>query len=240
MWLICYNRYGDIMIKIDDNFNWNLFLQPYQLAVEDFILKIEGIKQQYIMENLYSPIEIVSGRVKSPASILDKAKRMGVQKEYVDEKLYDIGGVRITCKYLTDIFDVADLIKQRKDLEVLEIRDYVNNPKPSGYRSLHIISRYYVETLKGAKPVIIEFQIRTHAMHFWASIEHSLKYKYQKKIPEEIKERLVSAAKAAELLDKEMTSIKNAIDELDKEGGSVNLIDPLENEVTLRSRRNYD
>ena len=165
------------MVNIDKDFSWERFLQPYELAVEDFILKMEGIKHQYLLANQYCPIEIVSGRVKSPQSILDKAQRLNVDKCYIDEQLYDIGGVRITCKYLSDVYKVCELVKQRKDLETLEIRDYIKNPKPSGYRSLHMICRYSVETINGSLPVILEFQIRTHAMHFWASIEHSLKYK---------------------------------------------------------------
>ena len=163
-------------------FNWNHFLQPYELAVEGFILKIEGIKKQYQLRRSYCPIEIVTGRVKSPDSILDKAKRMNVKFENISKEVYDIGGVRITCKYIEDVYKVADLLKSRKDVKLVEERDYIKNIKASGYRSLHLIMRYNVETIDGQVPIILEFQIRTHAMHFWASIEHSLKYKYQKQI----------------------------------------------------------
>ncbi len=227
------------MIEMNELFNWDIFLQPYELAVEDFILKIQGIKNQYHKANLYCPIEIVSGRVKSPQGILDKARRMSVPKELIDEKVHDIAGIRITCKYIDDVYKVAELVKQRRDLEVLEVRDYIKNVKPSGYRSYHIIARYIVETINGAMPVLLEFQIRTHAMHFWASIEHSLKYKYQKKIPLELKERLTAAAKAAEKLDEEMTSIKTTIEKLDLTLGEdkSNLADPLESEVTLNHKK---
>ena len=227
------------MIKYNENFNWNEFLQPYELAVEGFILKIEGIKKQYHMKKLYCPIEIVSGRVKSPKSIMDKAKRMNVPLEYIDEKLYDIGGIRITCKYIDDVYLVADMIKNRRDITVLEVRDYIKKVKPSGYRSYHIICRYIVETIRGAIPVLLEFQIRTHAMHFWASIEHSLKYKYQKMIPVELKERLTAAASAAEKLDEEMTSIKTTIEKLDVTLGEdkSRVADPLENEVSINHKK---
>lgn len=222
-----------------DNFNWDVFLQPYELAVEGFILKIEGIKNQYVLSNQYCPIEIVSGRVKSPNGIIDKAKRMGVSFDEIQYKVHDIGGIRITCKYIDDVYSVADLISKRGDLELLEVRDYIKNPKPSGYRSLHLITRYMVETIKGAKAVILEFQIRTHAMHFWASIEHSLKYKYQKQIPLELKERLYSASLAACKLDEEMTSIKNVIGQLDKTCGQdiSNIPDPLESEVSINHKK---
>lgn len=227
------------MIEMNELFNWELFLQPYELAVEDFILKIEGIKNQYHKANLYCPIEIVSGRVKSPQSILDKARRMNVPAALIDEKVHDIGGIRITCKYIDDVYKVAELVKKRRDLEVLEVRDYIKKVKPSGYRSYHIICRYIVETIRGAIPVLLEFQIRTHAMHFWASIEHSLKYKYQKRIPVELKERLTAAAHAAEKLDEEMTAIKLTIEQLDVTFGEdkSKVADPLENEVSINHKK---
>ena len=213
-------------------FSWEHFLQPYELAVEGFILKFEGIKKQYKLQNTYCPIEIVTGRVKSPESILDKAKRMNVLFENISKQVYDIGGVRITCKYLEDVYKVASLLKARKDVKLLEERDYIKNVKPSGYRSLHLIMSYNVETINGQVPVILEFQIRTHAMHFWASIEHSLKYKYQKQIPDSLKERLKSASVAASKLDEEMSAIHNLITELDNDESPVGY-DNLESEISL-------
>ncbi len=213
-------------------FNWSHFLQPYELAVEGFILKIEGIKKQYQLRGAYCPIEIVTGRVKTPDSILDKAKRMNVKFENIAREVYDIGGVRITCKYIEDVYKVAELLKSRKDVKLLEERDYIKNRKESGYRSLHLIMKYNVETIDGQVPLILEFQIRTHAMHFWASIEHSLKYKYRKNIPETLKERLKSASVAAAKLDEEMSSIHQVIKELE---GDEKIIDqdPLENELSM-------
>ena len=228
------------MIKYVENFEWSKFLQPYELAVEGFILKFEGIKKQYQLRKEYCPIEIVSGRVKSIESILDKAKRMQVPFELIDERLYDIGGVRITCKYIEDVYVIAELIKSRKDVKVLEVRDYIKNVKPSGYRSLHILVEYNVETIDGQVPVMLEFQIRTHAMHFWASIEHSLKYKYRKQIPMELKERLYLAALAGEQLDKEMSSIHRLILELDQKSEvKTNGNDPLEEEITMNSLKRW-
>lgn len=228
------------MIKNIDKFEWPLFLQPYELAVEGFILKFEGIKRQYQLQGTYCPIEIVSGRVKSIDSILDKARRMQVPFEYIDERLYDIGGVRITCKYIEDVYVIADLIKARKDIKVLEIRDYIKNVKPSGYRSLHILAEYNVETINGQVPVILEFQIRTHAMHFWASIEHSLKYKYRKQIPTELKERLYYASVAGGNLDKEMSAIHNLINELDsKYPNDSHTNDPLEQEISMNKLKRW-
>lgn len=228
------------MIKYNENFNWSEFLQPYELAVEGFILKIEGIKKQYHMKKQYCPIEIVSGRVKSPKSIMDKAKRMNVPLEYIDEKLYDIGGIRITCKYIDDVYMVAEMIKNRRDITLLEVRDYIKNVKPSGYRSLHLITEYHVETIDGTEVIRLEFQIRTHSMHFWASIEHSLKYKYQKQIPQEIKERLYEASLASARLDNEMSNIKDIMKEFDNLGvGITDIDDSLEDEVTVNNFKRW-
>ena len=228
------------MIK-KENFSWDKFLQPYELAVEGFILKMEGIKKQYKLNGISCPIEIVSGRIKTPDSIIDKANRMNVPFEQIDEKLYDIGGVRITCKYLEDVYEVAKLLKSRKDIKLLEERDYIKNMKPSGYRSLHLLCAYNVETIHGQQLVHLEFQIRTHAMHFWASIEHSLKYKYQKQIPSELKERLYQAALAGRKLDEEMSSIHNLVLELDAnpETKSIKPDDPLEEEIKLNTLKRW-
>ena len=221
-----------------EKFSWEHFLQPYELAVEGFILKFEGIKKQYKLQNTYCPIEIVTGRVKTPESILDKAKRMNVLFENISKQVYDIGGVRITCKYLEDVYKVADLLKSRKDVKLLEERDYIKNVKPSGYRSLHLIMAYNVETIDGQVPLILEFQIRTHAMHFWASIEHSLKYKYQKQIPNSLKDRLKSASIAASHLDEEMSQIHKFIQELDN-GSETNNYDHLENEISMADLKKW-
>ena len=212
-------------------FDWDSFLQPYELAVEGFLLKMEGIKKQYLVKGIHCPIEIVSGRVKTPESIINKAERMNVNIPEV----HDIGGVRITCKYLEDVYQVAKLLKSRKDIKLIEERDYIKNVKPSGYRSLHLICRYNVETIEGQQPILLEFQIRTHAMHFWASIEHSIKYKYNKKVPQEIKERLVNASIAATKLDMEMSAIHQAMLEVDKDTDTeINYGDPMEKEIILK------
>ncbi len=223
------------MYEQEELFNWVKFLQTYELAVEGFVLKIEGIRKQYLIRGMHCPIEIVSGRVKTPESILNKAERMNVPFKEIATKVHDIGGVRITCKYIEDVYKVAELLKTRKDIKLLEERDYIKSVKPSGYRSLHLICRYNVETVEGQKPILIEFQIRTHAMHFWASIEHSIKYKYNKKIPESIKERLLNASIAAAQLDKEMSAIHQEMLKID-ENSDAEIIygDPMENEVFLK------
>ena len=194
--------------------NWQEFLQTYELAVNGFVLKLESIKKQYILAGLKNPIESVSGRVKTPKSIVEKLKRMNMRFDEI-RNLSDIGGIRITCKYIQEVYQIFDLLKARKDIEIFWIKDYIENPKPSGYRSLHIIAKYNAETINGRIPINVEFQIRTLAMHLWGSIEHSLKYKYYRNIPENIKLRLIEASRIAYDLDVEMSKIKQEMDSLD-------------------------
>lgn len=199
-----------------DNFNFDEFLLPYELSVQGFQLKLEGIKRQYQLKDLHSPIETVMGRVKSPASIKEKLGRLGLGLEGI-ETLYDIAGIRIICKYIEDIFDVSQMIRNRRDIEVIKEKDYVSNIKPSGYRSFHIMGRYYVETVDGVLPINIEFQIRTNAMHLWATVEHRLRYKYNKAIPPQIQERLVRASSACSAIDEEMSAIKLEIEDAQRQ-----------------------
>lgn len=117
------------------------------------------------------------------------------------------------CQFVDDISTVVNLIRQRDDLKVIEEKDYITHSKPSGYRSYHMIVEYPVETITGKVEVLAEIQIRTLAMNFWASIEHSLNYKYKGIFPEEIKYRLQNAAEAAFKLDEEMSSIRSEIQE---------------------------
>lgn len=197
-----------------ETFDWDIFLQPYELAITGFILKLESMKKQYILKEKKNPIELITGRVKTPSSILEKAKRLQVKFDEIPEKMQDIGGIRITCKYINDVYSVLDLLKARKDMEIEYIKDYIKNPKPSGYRSIHVISKYNVETIDGQQPIFIEFQIRTLAMHLWASIEHSLKYKYYEKIPESIRLKLYESSKITAMLDDGMTEIQKEVDSL--------------------------
>jgi len=117
------------------------------------------------------------------------------------------------CQFVDDISTVTQLIRQRDDMKVIEEKDYITNSKPSGYRSHHMIIEYPVETVQGRKIVVAEIQIRTLAMNFWASIEHSLNYKYKGEFPDEIKDRLQNAAEAAFRLDEEMSQIRSEIQE---------------------------
>lgn len=190
---------------------WKELLTPYELAVEELELKFKHIIKEYHEAGLYSPIEDVLGRVKSIASILEKAQRKNIAMEEIGEKLQDIAGIRLICQFVEDIYNIADIIKNRRDIKVISEKDYIKNMKPSGYQSLHLIVEYTVETIQGEKTIPVEIQIRTLGMNFWATIEHSLQYKYRQNIPEHIRKRLNTASAAIISLDAEMASIHGEI-----------------------------
>ncbi|KKI93634.1 GTP pyrophosphokinase [Bacillus sp. SA1-12] len=193
--------------------DWKLFLAPYNQAVEELKVKLRGIRSQYELQHSNSPIEFVTGRVKPIASIIDKAKRKGIPMDKLEEGLQDIAGIRMMCQFVDDIKVVVDMLKNRNDLKIVEERDYITSKKESGYRSYHVVAEYPVQTVHGEKKLLVEIQIRTLSMNFWATIEHSLNYKYSGKIPEDIKARLKRAAEAAYSLDEEMSQIKGEVQE---------------------------
>jgi len=194
---------------------WRELLDPYALAVDELVTKFNHIIDEYRHAGEYSPIELVTGRVKTISSILEKAQKKGISLEDV-EKIDDIAGIRIICQFVEDIYKVVDIIKKRSDMTVRKEKDYINNMKKSGYRSYHLIVDYAVETLKGRKQLQVEIQIRTLAMNFWATIEHSLQYKYKQNMPDNIRERLTSAAEAVLQLDREMSLVRHEIMEAQK------------------------
>lgn len=190
---------------------WRSILCPYELAVRELIVKFEHIISEHRENDLYSPIEQVSGRVKSVSSILEKMQRKHIPMERMEEEVEDIAGIRIICQFEEDIETVASLIQNRSDMTIKSEKNYLKHVKQSGYRSLHLIIYYTVETLNGPRKLQAEIQIRTMAMDFWATIEHSLQYKYKWDMPPHVAERLTNAADAIILLDQEMSSVRDEI-----------------------------
>lgn len=190
---------------------WREILDPYVLAVDELIVKFSHIIDEYRKIGTYSPIEQVDGRVKTISSILEKAQKKSIDLDDLEEMMEDIAGIRIICQFVEDINKVVEIIKKRTDMRIKSEKDYINNMKPSGYRSYHMIVYYTVQTLKGTKEIQVEIQIRTLAMNFWATIEHSLQYKYKYNMPEHIQNKLTKAADAIICLDQEMSQIRDEI-----------------------------
>lgn len=191
--------------------DWSKFLLPYEQAVEELKVKFRALRQEMKARDEYAPIEFVTGRLKRISSILEKARRLDVSMDKIETGIEDIAGIRIMCQFVEDIERIASMIRARKDMIVVYEKDYVTYKKESGYRSYHMIVEYPVQTALGTKPVLAEVQIRTLAMNFWATIEHSLNYKFREQLPEEVQHRLRKAAEAAFKLDEEMSSIREEI-----------------------------
>lgn len=196
--------------KVDD---WEAFLAPYGQAMEELKIKLKRIRLQYRQEGKHAPIEFITGRVKTPESIKEKMFLRQIPQEAFLEGVQDIAGLRIMCQFVEDIYEVVRLLKQRKDFEVIYERDYIHQKKASGYRSYHLVLEYPVQRIEGETKILVEIQIRTLAMNFWATIEHSLNYKYRGEFPAMIHQRLERAAEAAFLLDEEMSKIREEIQE---------------------------
>ncbi len=190
---------------------WDHFLLPYQQALEELKVKLKGVRTQYKQQKTHGPIEFVTSRVKPIESILEKQIRLGIADADLSTDMEDIAGIRIMSQFVEDIYDVVNLLRQREDLTILEERDYITHQKESGYRSYHLICLYPVQLSSNQKNVLVEIQIRTLAMNFWATIEHSLNYKYKGEYPEEIKRRLKKSAESAFQLDEEMSHIRSEI-----------------------------
>ncbi len=171
------------------------------------------MRRQFELQSNHSPIEFVTGRVKPIASILDKANQKCIPLDKLEEEMQDIAGLRMMCQFVDDIEKVVELLRKRNDFEIVEERNYISHKKASGYRSYHVVIRYPVQTIEGEKKILVEIQIRTLAMNFWATIEHSLNYKYQGQFPKDIQMRLQRAAEAAFRLDEEMSLIRGEIQE---------------------------
>ncbi|MEQ2525325.1 GTP pyrophosphokinase family protein [Bacillaceae bacterium CLA-AA-H227] len=193
------------------------FMMAYKFALDEMNTKINILKEEFHYIHDYNPIEHVSSRVKSPDGILKKVMRKGheLSLSSIREQVKDIAGIRITCSFISDIYEISEMLKKQKDVKILNCKDYIQNPKPNGYQSLHLIVEIPIFMSDREEHIPVEIQIRTIAMDFWASLEHKIFYKYNKAVPghllTELKEAAITAGeldRKMERLHKEMTAIK--------------------------------
>ena len=209
------NQQGDFMMKITQNSRMEVtkFMLAYKFALDEVGTKISILQEEFRLIHDYNPIEHVSKRIKSPASILKKIEKKNVPLRIgeVEASIRDIAGIRITCSFEEDIYRVSEMLQAQRDLEVVEIKDYIKQPKGNGYRSLHLIVKIPIFLSDREKFVPVEIQIRTIAMDFWASLEHKIYYKYNKDIPQHIKNGLKEAAEQVNALDEKMDKLNEEI-----------------------------
>jgi len=186
----------------------------YQCALKNISTRIDILLEDFSHFQAYNPIEHIKHRLKSPESIAEKLHRQNlpIMAESVTKHLTDIAGLRCICSYAKDITYIAAVIKRQPDISVRSEKDYVTHPKPSGYRSYHLIVEVPVYLTDKTVNLPVEIQIRTQAMDFWASLEHKVKYKYKDKMPEHLSQELIDCANKISDLDKRMYLIQDIVD----------------------------
>ena len=189
------------------------FMLSYKFGIDEVMTKINILKEEFSHRHDYSPIEHVSSRLKSPESILSKASRKGydLTLDGIRAELHDIAGVRVTCSFISDTYKIFDMIAAQRDVTVLQVRDYIAEPKANGYKSLHMIIEVPVFMSDHVEQVKVEVQIRTIAMDFWASLEHKIFYKYDRDVPAQLLDELKEAAGIAADLDERMQRLHREV-----------------------------
>lgn len=193
--------------------NFTNQMQVYHAGIKEVQTKLEILDEEFQTRYDYNPIHHIESRLKSPKSILHKVRAKGLPMTYesIRENITDVAGVRVICNYIDDIYRIADLLTGQDDVQLVRTRDYIKHPKPSGYRSLHLIIKIPIFLAESTESVAVEIQIRTIAMDFWASLEHKLKYKANNAISEDLHTRLLNCANSISALDLEMQSIHTTI-----------------------------
>jgi len=194
-----------------DAWKTNMFL--YNAALKEVGTKIEILNEEFLNVHNYNPIEHIKSRVKSAESIVKKLKRNGyeVTIENMVKHLNDIAGIRIICSFTSDIYMIAEMISNQSDITVIQIKDYIANPKENGYKSYHLVVSVPIYLSDGPVDVKVEIQIRTIAMDFWASLEHKIYYKFEGNAPLSIWNDLKQCADIVEVLDGRMLSLNEIV-----------------------------
>ena len=203
------------MVFLDNALEFQNLMVKYNCAIREVKTKLEVLNDDLRIKNGRTPIESISYRIKKPASILKKMQKKGYKLSVasIKDNLNDIAGIRVVCSFIDDIYSVAEILTYQDDVTVLEVKDYIKNPKENGYRSYHMILEIPVFFSDKKEPIRVEVQIRTIAMDFWASLEHQLKYKQEVKNEKVIVEKLCHCANIISHVDNEMQNIRNDIEE---------------------------
>lgn len=190
-------------------------MMQYKCALMEVETKLNVLNAEFMLKHSRNPFESIKSRIKSPVSIIEKLERRGheITVESIEENLFDIAGIRVICSFPDDIYATAMMLARQDDVRVLEEKDYIKNPKPNGYRSLHLILEVPIFLSEGKKYRKVEVQFRTIAMDFWASLEHKLKYKKDLDDQEAISKELKACADGIAALDLRMQDIRDRIGE---------------------------
>ena len=189
----------------------------YEAAIHQVQTKLEILDSEFHIRHSRNPIHHMQSRMKTLPSIMEKLNRrqQPVNLQSAQDNLTDIAGIRVICSYINDIYTIADLLTGQDDVRVIKRRDHIRNPKPNGYRSLHLVVEVPVYLEEGRVTAPVEVQIRTIAMDFWATLEHELRYKNLTQVPEDINRELLQVASEIAVMDQKMQSICSRVEALD-------------------------
>ncbi len=192
-------------------------LKLYEFALYQMQTRVQTLQEELSGSNSYNPIEHVKSRLKTWQSVVDKCKRkeVALNRENIHRHVQDVAGVRLICSFRSDIYRLAGMLMQHPDLEVIEYKDYIENPKANGYQSFHLVLEVPVFLTDRIERIPVEVQIRTVAMDFWASLEHKIYYKQNvKNVPATLTKDLQEAAKQITDLDEKMENIFKKMQDL--------------------------
>lgn len=198
-------------------FEFQQIMMIYESAAKQIETKLDILNKENKVSGRRNPIESLKSRIKSPQSIAKKLekKNLPISFEAMTENLNDIAGVRVICPYISDIYRVKDSLLKQPDINLIEERDYIKEPKESGYRSLHLVIEIPVYLSETSHDIRVEIQLRTIAMDFWASLEHQLRYKTLTKVPESVRRELYRVAETIAMTDREMEEIAIELQHMD-------------------------
>lgn len=170
---------NELMEAIEASSKFTELMMMYRCAIREVQTKLEVLNDEFKTRRKRNPIDSIKARIKSPISIFEKLERRGLELsiDSITSNLNDVAGVRVVCPFISDIYEVAHMLMSQDDIEVIEVKDYIKNPKPNGYRSLHYVIIIPIFLSTGKEYMKVEVQIRTIAMNFWASLEHQMHYK---------------------------------------------------------------
>ena len=189
-------------------------MMEYQCALMEVETKLNVLNEEFAAKYQRNPFESIKSRIKEPLSIINKMKRKGFELsvESMEKNLFDIAGIRVICSFCDDIYAIASMLTGQDDIILVDVKDYIKNPKPNGYRSLHLILDIPIFLSSGKKHMKVEVQFRTIAMDFWASLEHKVKYKKDVEHSEEIVAEFKECADVISAMDCRMQEIRNKIE----------------------------
>ena len=202
--------------ETDQVTSWTEVILVYTAALKEIGTKLEILNDEFKHVHRYNPIEHIKSRIKTSESIVKKLKRHGYEStiENMVQYVNDIAGVRVICSFTSDIYRIAEMISNQNDIKILSIKDYIKNPKESGYKSYHMLVSIPIFLSDRKVDTKVEIQIRTVAMDFWASLEHKIRYKFEADAPQHIKDELVECARMVSDLDARMLSLNDEIQAL--------------------------